>query len=66
MKFPPVQPYSPESHSPGLEVLILGGASENDGLLDDEKAKAFGICVSRESLESDVAEPSSPFALMCC
>jgi two-component system, NarL family, nitrate/nitrite response regulator NarL len=56
MKFPQVQPYSPESHSPGLEVLILGGASDSDGLLDDEKAKAFGICVSRESLESDVAE----------
>jgi hypothetical protein len=33
MKFPPVQPYSPEIDSPGLEVLILGGVLENNRLM---------------------------------
>jgi len=55
MNIPPVQPYSPESDSPGLEVLILGRTSDNLRLLDDEKAKAFGLCITRESLECDAA-----------
>src|SRR3954452_5629277 len=56
MNISPLEPYFPHSEPPGLEVLVLGGTSDNCGLLDDEKAKASGLCVTRESLEGDTAQ----------
>src|SRR4051794_14324814 len=56
MNISPVEPYLSHSEPPGLEVLILGGNSDNFRLLDDEKAKTLGLCVTRESLEGDTAQ----------
>jgi two-component system, NarL family, nitrate/nitrite response regulator NarL len=55
MNFLPVEPYFPQSEPPGLEVLVLGGTSDNFRLLDDEKAKALGLSVTTKSLQGDTA-----------